>query len=236
MLPPSCVDPGKMTASEFSVVKCNDVQVCKKAKACRKREPAKAIYQLSEDSKLLGDVKKDVLHAPCFRGTSGVDNTCQTPVQASAQQKASPDLHSGSTDDKSVSDSAITINQNFGVNSMPSAETSKVIAGELEFIGFLTENDESAHDPTTIASSASIEINKGDTVEKDINDTERRSRCAPESSGNDPALNKLMSGQSMAICESETKTPSSSGVSLVESYGNFSFFSTSVKQIISITH
>ncbi|XP_030462955.1 uncharacterized protein LOC115682765 [Syzygium oleosum] len=223
MLPPSCVDPDKVTAPEFSVVKCNDVQVCKKAKVCRKREPAKAIYQLNEDSKLLGDVKKDVRHAPCFRGTSCADNTCQTPLQVSALRKASPDLHSGSIDDKSVPDSAITVNENSGINGMPSAETSKVIApDELEFIGFLTKNDESAHDQTTIASSAPVEINKGDTMENHINDTEGRSRCAPESLGNAPPLSKLVSDQSVATCERETKTPSSSGVPLVKSYVNFS--------------
>ncbi|XP_030518660.1 uncharacterized protein LOC115732137 [Rhodamnia argentea] len=223
MLPPSCIDSDKVTAPEFSVVRCNDVQVCKKVKVCRKREPAKAIYQLSEDSKILGDVKKDVLRAPRFRGTSCADNTCQTPFQVSALQKASPDLHSGSTDDKSVPESAITVNENSGVNSMPSAETSKVIApGEPEFIGFLTENDESAHDQTTIASSASVEINKGDTMENHINNTERGSRCAPESSGNGALLNKLISDQSLATCERETKTPSTSGVPLVESYVYFS--------------
>ncbi|KAK3446153.1 hypothetical protein EUGRSUZ_A01904 [Eucalyptus grandis] len=180
VLPPSSVDPDKVTAPEFSVVKCNDVQVSKKAKVCRKREPAKVIHQLSEDSKLLGDVKKDVLHAPCFRGTSCADNTCQMPFQVPALQKGSLDLHSGSTDNKSVPDSAVTVNENSGVSRMPSAETSTVIApGEPEFLGFLTENDESAHDQTTIVDSTSVEINSGDTVESHIDDTER-SRCAPE--------------------------------------------------------
>ncbi|KAK3446148.1 hypothetical protein EUGRSUZ_A01904 [Eucalyptus grandis] len=222
VLPPSSVDPDKVTAPEFSVVKCNDVQVSKKAKVCRKREPAKVIHQLSEDSKLLGDVKKDVLHAPCFRGTSCADNTCQMPFQVPALQKGSLDLHSGSTDNKSVPDSAVTVNENSGVSRMPSAETSTVIApGEPEFLGFLTENDESAHDQTTIVDSTSVEINSGDTVESHIDDTER-SRCAPEFSGNDPQLNKLLSDQSVATRERETKTPSSSGVPLVESYVNFS--------------
>lgn len=222
IIPLSCVDPDKVTAPDFSVVKSNDVQVCKKAKVCRKREPAKAIYQLREDSKILGDVKKDVLHAT-FRGTSCADHSCQTPFQVSALQKASPDLHSGSPDDKSAPDSAIVVDENFGVNSMPSVETSKVIArGEPEFIGFLTENDESAHDQTTIASSTSVEINKGDTLENHINDTERRSTRAPESSGNDPLLNKLISDRSVVTCERETKTLSTSGVPLVESYVNFS--------------
>ncbi|KAK3446151.1 hypothetical protein EUGRSUZ_A01904 [Eucalyptus grandis] len=184
VLPPSSVDPDKVTAPEFSVVKCNDVQVSKKAKVCRKREPAKVIHQLSEDSKLLGDVKKDVLHAPCFRGTSCADNTCQMPFQVPALQKGSLDLHSGSTDNKSVPDSAVTVNENSGVSRMPSAETSTVIApGEPEFLGFLTENDESAHDQTTIVDSTSVEINSGDTVESHIDDTER-SRCAPEFSVN----------------------------------------------------
>ncbi|KAF8043398.1 hypothetical protein BT93_A1663 [Corymbia citriodora subsp. variegata] len=220
VIPPSCIDPDKVTAPEYSVVKCNDVQVCKKAKVCRKREPAKVIYQLSEDSKLLGDVKKDVLHAPCFRETSCADNTCQMPSQVSALQKVSRDLHSGSTDNKSVPDSAITVNENSGVSSRPSAETSNVIAlGEPEFIGFLTENDESAHDQTTIASSTAVEISKSDTEENDINDTER-SRCAPEFSSNGPQLNKLISDQSVVTCERETKTSLSSGVPLVESYDN----------------
>lgn len=173
MLPPSSLNPGKVTNSEFVLEQFNHVEVCKKPKPMIKKEPLRTdISQLQKRSKAAGSVGNNHAVVTSTLGTHGVDNSFPPPV-LDGSEKVAPrcelfhpgSLNNGTMPKGSVEPAELSV----------SSEKNDCQSSEV-----LKRNFDMSHQENPSACLASSESAQGDLTGESNDETETRNEAIPD--------------------------------------------------------
>ncbi|XP_062105883.1 uncharacterized protein LOC133817392 isoform X2 [Humulus lupulus] len=180
LLPPSSLDPEKISPCGFIIEQDSGERIFRKPNVMKKKEPSKADdEQLTKTSRKTPDIGKDVGLAPLFNVRDDVDDSCRP--SGDGVKEACTELHSRQhLDERNSSNMGASLSQEKLTDVSDTISPEKYLSGVscCEFIKEIHEDSEDQRGAMTIPPMN--EVMKPDSMVESSDKIENGSDCMPD--------------------------------------------------------